>query len=131
MAPRYHTHQRVQTLFHAPYFSTKLDGAKLTAPAMAPDTYPYRGILIDDNWVLIPTTWRLVTSAPGEPLSGWEGTARFQPWTHPARWPSAVMAWYTGTGFGAYKGVHIEWSFFHSGQLPAKEYMFSGLISQE
>jgi len=102
---------------------------KLSCPALGDDASPYASLVIPATWVLAPTEWRLVTSATGVTRSGWEGTATFYPWTEPARWPGAVMAYYSGEGFGANKGLHIEWSIYRPTQLPGTEYVFSGLIT--
>ncbi len=102
---------------------------KLSCPALGKDASPFAGGVIPATWVPAPTAWRLETSASGVLRSGWAGTATFYPWTRPARWPGAVMAYYSGEGFGANRGLHIEWSVYHPTQIPAQEYVFSGLIT--
>jgi hypothetical protein len=66
--------------------------------------------------------WSIVTSAPGEPLSGWEGTAELTPFTTLFK---ESIKWHAhGNGFGIYKNLHVEW------ESEANSNLLTGSISR-
>ena len=56
-------------------------------------------------WGTAPGTWKIIISAPGQPLSGWEGTV-----SHPPAKQGHENLYARGNGFGMYKNMHIEWA---------------------
>ena len=60
-------------------------------------------------WGPAALKWEIVTSAQGEPLSGWRGTGRTAPQVS-EKWEDLLDIYYgQGSGFGIYRGMHIEW----------------------
>jgi len=75
-------------------------------------------------WGPVSSDWQIVTSAPGEPLSGWRGTAHTRPQIDPAKWEGINNYRATGNGFGLYRSLHIEW------RLDPNDMIFVGEISE-
>jgi hypothetical protein len=78
------------------------------------------------GWGAVEGKWRIVTSAPGDTTSGWEGVVSCGPWTDPAKWPNAYIVRYSGTGFGIYKNTRITFSGFSP---PGAPVVWQGEIS--
>jgi hypothetical protein len=64
----------------------------------------------DSFWGPSNGVFRIVTSLPGEPESGWEGTMSIYPQANTDKYPRSYATHAVGNGFGIYKGLHIKFS---------------------
>jgi hypothetical protein len=106
---------------------TRLDGGRLTwiVKGLIAYSNPQGG---ESGWGPVNGTWRIDTSALGEPASGWEGTFHLGPWQDPLKWPNVMVPVFTGSGFGIYKNTHIRFSGYSPFPFEGRE--FAGEFSE-
>jgi hypothetical protein len=82
------------------------------------------------GWGAVTGNWRIVTSAPGAPESGWAGELHCNPWSDPIKWPDAGVVRYHGTGFGIYKNTSIDFSGFAPPTVAWNDVLWQGEIKE-
>ena len=94
----------------------RLDGAKLTMYGYCTrqlDSPHPPDPALGGGWGPTYGTWSIITSAEGEPASGWQGVSHIPPQGEPARWPDFVLQYRaSGNGFGEYKNTRLTYTCF-------------------